>query len=138
MAVPSRRAFLIPVAGLLIAGTIRTSEVRAGEPAAPPKPFTFMPLGDFTVNLPLKGRRHQYFLVSVTLETKTEDTQAFVDIVPRLKDSVLQRLMQMSSRDELRPGETDIARLRENLFASLREVRTEGLKSVVITRMMHT
>lgn len=129
-----RSALLTPTALLLatVAGRAQAAE------SAPAKPYDFLPLGDFTINLPRSGRQAQYLLISVTLETKSEQTQAFRDLTPRLKETVLQRLLQMSDRRQLQPGVTDPATLRENLFSSLTQVREAGLKSVVITRMLHS
>lgn len=105
---------------------------------APPKPYEFFTLGDFTINLPAPDRKSRYLLVSVTLEVKSEYTQEFRDLAPRLKETVLRRLMQMSERNQLRPGESNPASVRENLYESLAEIKENGLKSVVITRFLHS
>ncbi|MCQ4159954.1 flagellar basal body-associated FliL family protein [Roseomonas sp. GC11] len=104
--------------------------------AAPKKEFEFVTLGDFTVNLPGTNRRMSYVVVSVTLETKAEQTQQFRDLSPRLKQAVLRRLMAMSERQELRPGRLDPALLRDSLYDSLAQVQEDGLKDVVITRLI--
>ncbi len=135
MAYPTRRSALLMPTALLLAGV--AGRARAAEGPAP-KPYDFLPLGDFTVNLPRTGRQAHYLIVSVTIETKSEETQAFRDLAPRLKETVLQRLLEMSDRRQLQPGGTDPATLRENLFSSLSQVREAGLKSVVITRMLHS
>jgi flagellar basal body-associated protein FliL len=105
---------------------------------APKKEFEYVTLGDFTVNLPAASRRMSYVVVSVTLETQAAQTQQFKDLSPRLKQAVLQRLMAMSERQELRPGRTDPTTLRDNLFDSLARIQEEGLKDVVITRLIHS
>lgn len=106
--------------------------------AAPRKEFEFLTLGDFTVNLPASNRRMSYVVVSVTLETRSEQTQSFRDLSPRLKQAVLRRLMAMSERQELRQGQVDPAQLRDSLFDSLAQVQEDGLKDVVITRLIHS
>ncbi len=106
--------------------------------AAPRKEFEFLALGDFTVNLPGTNRRMAYVVVSVTLETKSDQTQSFRDLSPRLKQAVLRRLMAMSERQELRQGRVDPAQLRDSLYDSLAQVQEEGLKDVVITRLIHS
>jgi flagellar basal body-associated protein FliL len=106
--------------------------------AAPKKEFEFVALGDFTINLPSAGRRMSYIVVSVTLETEAEQTQQFKDLQPRLKQAVLQRLMAMSERQELRPGRTDPSLLRDSLFDSLARIQEAGLRDVVITRLLHS
>lgn len=135
MADLTRRGALLAPTLLLLAATAGRAGAAEGPP---PKPYDFLPLGDFTVNLPRSGRQAHYLLISVTLETKAEETQAFRDMAPRLKETVLQRLLEMSDRRQLQPGGTDPATLRENLFSSLSQVREGGLKSVVITRMLHS
>jgi hypothetical protein len=106
---------------------------------APPKAGTeFIALGDFTVNLPSVGRRHQYLMVGISVEVTGDAAQGFRDINPRLREAVLQELMKLSQRGQLRQGVIDPGALRDDLHACLAKVRSEGLKSVVITRMMHS
>lgn len=134
-----RKAFLgALMATALLPASLVAPTAQASEAAAPKKPFEYVTLGDFTVNLPRVGRRMSYVVVSVTLETKSEDAQAFKDISPRLRQAVLTRLMSMSLRQELRPGHTDPALLRDSLVDSLTQVQEEGLKDVVITRLIYS
>ncbi len=142
MVIKARRLLL----GLLAAATLGTSLVAtplapaayAAESTAPKKETEFFPLGDFTVNLPSANRRMAYVVVSVTLETEAPRLQAFRDLSPRLKQAVLRRLMAMSERQELRPGRVDPAMLRDSLFDSLSQIQEDGLKDVVITRLIHS
>jgi hypothetical protein len=128
----SRRALLGGFAGaLLLAGPVLAAEVAKKE-------FDFLVLGDFTVNLPAAGRRMSYVVVSVTLETRSDEMQGFKDVSPLLRQAVLRKLMAMSERNELRPGQTDPALLRDSLYDSLARVREEGLRDVVITRLLHS
>jgi hypothetical protein len=129
---PSRRALLGGLAGTLLA----TGPALAAEAAK--KEYDFLALGDFTVNLPAAGRRMSYVVVSVTLETRSEEMQGFKDVSPLLRQAVLRKLMFMSGRNELRPGQTDPALLRDSLYDSLARVREEGLRDVVITRLLHS
>ncbi|MFZ6765318.1 MULTISPECIES: flagellar basal body-associated FliL family protein [Acetobacterales] len=132
-----RRALLGAIATSALAPALLTPPARAAE-AAPKKEYEFLPLGDFTVNLPSLGRRMGYVVVSVTLETRAAETQQFRDLSPRLKQAVLQRLIAMSERQELRPGRTDPSLLRDRLFDCLAQVQEAGLKDVVITRLIHS
>jgi flagellar basal body-associated protein FliL len=129
---PHRRGLLGGLAALLLA----SSGAVAAEAAK--KEFEFLALGDFTVNLPSAGRRMSYVVVSVTLETRSELLQGFKDVSPLLRQAVLRRLMAMSERHELRPGATDPGMLRDRLYDSLAQVREDGLKDVVITRLIHS
>jgi hypothetical protein len=128
----SRRALLGGLAG----AALLTTPGLAAEAAK--KEFDFLALGDFTVNLPATGRRMSYVVVSVTLETRSAEMQGFKDVSPLLRQAVLRKLMSMSERNELRAGQTDPALLRDNLYDSLAQVREEGLRDVVITRLLHS
>ncbi|HWL84077.1 MAG TPA: flagellar basal body-associated FliL family protein [Roseomonas sp.] len=135
---PLRRALLTAAAAAMLLPAVLGSALPAHAEEAPKKEFEYVTLGDFTVNLPSGSRRMSYVVVSVTLETKAAQTQQFRDLSPRLKQAVLQRLMAMSVRQELRPGRTDPGVLRDNLFDSLAQLQEEGLKDVVITRLLYS
>lgn len=128
----SRRALLGALAGAMMLATPGL----AAEAAK--KEYDFLALGDFTVNLPAAGRRMSYVVVSVTLETRSAEMQGFKDVSPLLRQAVLRKLMSMSERNELRAGQTDPALLRDSLYDSLAQVREEGLRDVVITRLLHS
>jgi len=128
----SRRALLGGLAGaMMLAAPALAAE-------AAKKEYEFLALGDFTVNLPAAGRRMSYVVVSVTLETRSAEMQGFKDVSPLLRQAVLRKLMSMSERNELRAGQTDPALLRDSLYDSLAQVREEGLRDVVITRLLHS
>ncbi|MDB5369752.1 MAG: Flagellar protein FliL [Roseomonas sp.] len=131
-----RRALLGALAAAILVPSLAIGSAMAAE--GPKKEFEFLALGDFTVNLPVSSRRMNYVVVSVTLETKSEETQGFKDLSPLLRQAVLRRLMAMSERNELRPGQTDPGILRDSLYDSLAKVREEGLRDVVITRLIHS
>jgi hypothetical protein len=131
-----RRALLGGFAAALLASLPAAGPALAAEAAR--KEVDFLVLGDFTVNLPPAGRRMSYVVVSVTLEAKADDVQGFKDVSPLLRQAVLRRLMSMSERNQLRPGQTDPALLRDSLYDSLAQVREEGLRDVVITRLLHS
>lgn len=133
-----RRTLLGAIATSALAPALLQPRPAGAAEAAPPREFEFLPLGDFTVNLPVASRRMAYVVVSITLETRAEQAASFKALSPRLKQAVLERLIAMSERQELRPGQTDPALLRDNLFDSLARIREEGLKDVVITRLIHS
>jgi flagellar basal body-associated protein FliL len=125
----SRRASCFACARLALTATAAailapTAGARAAEAAK--KEFEFVPLGDFTVNLPSSGRRMAYVVVSVTLETRSEETQGFKEVSPLLRQAVLRRLMAMSERNQLRPGQTDPSLLRDSLYDSLARSARKG------------
>jgi flagellar basal body-associated protein FliL len=137
----SRRASLLrlrQVALMATAAAILAPAAGARAAEAAKKEFEFVPLGDFTVNLPSSGRRMAYVVVSVTLETRSEESQGFKEVSPLLRQAVLRRLMAMSERNQLRPGQTDPSLLRDSLYDSLAQIREDGLRDVVITRLLHS
>lgn len=134
MSLRSRRLLLLGALALPAGPALAAG----GGDAAPRSGTEFVPLGDFTVNLPHQGRRHQYLLVGISVEVQADAAQAFKDINPRLREAVLQQLMRMSQRGQLKQGTADPAQLRDELYATLVKVRPDGLRSVVITRMMHS
>jgi flagellar basal body-associated protein FliL len=137
----SRRASLLRLrqfALMATAAAVLAPAAGAQAAEAAKKEFEFVPLGDFTVNLPSSGRRMAYVVVSVTLETRSEETQGFKEVSPLLRQAVLRRLMAMSERNQLRPGQTDPNLLRDSLYDSLAQIREEGLRDVVITRLLHS
>ncbi|MBK1659944.1 flagellar basal body-associated FliL family protein [Paracraurococcus ruber] len=123
--------------GALAALPALATGARAAE-APPKREFEFLPLGDFTINLPSSDRRMRYVVVSITLETKGEAAAAFRDLTPRLRQAALQRLLQMAQNRMLQPGQTDTALLRESLLEGIAKVHEDGLKDVVITRLLHS
>jgi flagellar basal body-associated protein FliL len=137
----SRRASLLRLrqfALMATAAAVLAPAAGAQAAEAAKKEFEFVPLGDFTVNLPSSGRRMAYVVVSVTLETRSEETQGFKEVSPLLRQAVLRRLMAMSERNQLRLGQTDPNLLRDSLYDSLAQIREEGLRDVVITRLLHS
>lgn len=136
MSTPSRRSLIRGMAACSLA--LFAGSAHASSQSGAPKQFEFLALGDFTVNLPPEGRRLGYVVVSITLETKAEETQQFRDLTPRLREAVLRCLMQMSEQRRLMPGHTNPAMLRDTLFDSLAKVREAGLKDVVVTRLLHS
>lgn len=134
-----RRSLTGFLAAALLAGSLAVPLAPAvAAEAAPKKETEFFALGDFTVNLPATNRRMSYVVISVTLETGAQHLQEFRDLSPRLKQAVLRRLMVMSERQELRPGRVDPAMLRDSLFDSVSQIQEDGLKDVVITRLIHS
>jgi flagellar basal body-associated protein FliL len=141
MTIEFRRVALGALAAMaLLPGLLAPLAAAQAAEAPPKKAFEFVTLGDFTVNLPsaMGSRRMGYVVVSVTLETNSERTQSFKDLSPLLRQAVLRKLMAMSVRQELRPGQTDPATLRDSLYDSLAAVQEDGLKDVVITRLLHS
>jgi flagellar basal body-associated protein FliL len=102
----------------------------------PPKP-SFLPLGDFTVNLHDPNEQYGFVVVGVTIEVTPEAANTLKDIMPRLKDAMTRRLMALAGRGALTPGEADPEALKASLSEALQKVDPDGIKDVLITRLLY-
>jgi len=125
---------------LVLAGCISALvpvPVRAEE-GAPPKPRpTYIALGEFTINLPERNDQLSYAVISITIEAVPEAATDLRAIEPRLKETVMRRLMAMADRGVLQPNHTDLLAVKEALIASLSEVEPKGVKDVLIVRLLY-
>jgi flagellar basal body-associated protein FliL len=110
----------------------------AAAEAAAKKETEYLPLGDFTLNLPQEGRRTGYVVVGLTIEARPDAAAALKAISPRVREAVLGRLMDMTSRGEIRPGHTDSLALKDNMLATITKLQPEGVRDVLITRILYT
>ena len=106
------------------------------EAKGPPKPV-FLQLGDFTINLNGKGDKFAFIIISVTMEVIPAFAPQLKDILPRFKEAVNRRLMALADRGALAPGETDQAILKAILSDTLHKVSPEGIKDVLIMRLLY-
>ena len=134
--------YLSRLAGLLLYGVIGSSALLApvvpatAEEATPARP-AFIALGDFTINLPGNGDQLSYVVISVTIEAAPEAATDLRALEPRLKETVMRRLMTMADRGVLQPGHTDPLVVKQSLLASLDEEQPHGVRDVLITRLLY-
>jgi flagellar basal body-associated protein FliL len=126
----SRRCLLAGLAGLPAAALADET------PAGPPKP-SFLPLGEFTVNLHGEDAQYQFIVVSVTLEVVPAAAAMLKDIMPRLKEAVMRRLMAMADQGTLQPGHADPLMLKTMLSDTLRKANPDSIRDVLITRLLY-
>ncbi|HQT75713.1 MAG TPA: flagellar basal body-associated FliL family protein [Rhodopila sp.] len=107
----------------------------AAESPKPPKP-TFVPLGEFTINLPDEGSMG-YVVIGITLEAAPDAATDLNDIAPRLKDLCISRLMAMAAQGMLAPGHTDLVMIKASLFDSISKLRPNGVREILITRLLY-
>jgi flagellar basal body-associated protein FliL len=105
------------------------------EESAPVKPG-YVPLGEFTVNLPQPDGAQSYALLDLTLEAVPGAAQNLHDILPRLKESALRQLMAMAEKGELKPGRTDPAVLKIALLEAIGKVQPGAVREVLITKLI--
>ncbi len=143
---PSRRMLVSVAISLALSGTapialpialFMTSacEPARAEEAAPVKPG-YVPLGEFTVNLPQSDGAQAYALLDLTLEAVPGAAQTLHDILPRLKESALRQLMAMAEKGELKPGRTDPGVLKTALLEAIGKVQPGAVREVLITKLI--
>ena len=118
---------------LLIARAADAEEAPAG---APPKE-TFLSLGDFTINLHDKNGQFDFVVIGVTLDVAPQSANQLKEIMPRLKETLTRRLMALADRGALTPGQTDPVMLKSSLADALQKVNADGVKEVLITRLLY-
>jgi flagellar basal body-associated protein FliL len=130
----SRRSMITLPA--LLAGQAWLPPAKAAEEPHPNKP-TFISLGEFTVNLPDDGAAAGYVVIAITLEVAPQAAGDFNDILPRLKDQVIQRLMTMAAQGMLQPGHADPVMLKTVLLDSVTKMHPNSVREVLITRFLY-
>jgi len=128
---PSRRLLLLTVLPCAFAA----AAARAEE-AVPNKPG-YVPLGEFTVNLPSQDGAQSYALLDLTLEAVPGAAQALHDILPRLKETALRQLMAMAEKGELAPGHTDPAAVKTLLLDAMGKLQPGAVRDVLITKLIY-
>ncbi len=131
-----RRILLLSTLSLLPPSLYTLPAMAEGESAGPPKPV-FLPLGDFTVNLHDKNAQFGFIVVGVTLDVVPELANSLKDVTPRLKEALTRRLMALADRGSLMPGETDPVILKASLADALQKINPEGIRDVLITRLLY-
>lgn len=96
----------------------------------------FLTLGEFTVNMPEADNALGYVVVGVTLEAIPTAAAALKDIVPRLKEAIMRRLMVMAERGALEPDRADPLVLKAALLDSVTVLRPGAVRDVLITRLI--
>jgi flagellar basal body-associated protein FliL len=131
-----RRILALSVLIAMPSGLYAKTASAGEEPAGPPKPV-FLPLGEFTVNLHDKDAQFGFIVVGVTLEVVPESANALRDVMPRMKEALIRRLMAMADRGTLAPGETDPVVLKASLADALQKINPDGIRDVLITRLLY-
>ncbi|CAH2605450.1 Flagellar protein FliL (plasmid) [Rhodovastum atsumiense] len=126
------RRSLIAGAAMLLAAPV----AHASSETADPNKKEYLAIGDFTINLPLQGKRSGYVVIGITVEARSAAVAALKAAAPRVREAVLQRLMDMSSRGEIRPGQTDPLTLKDAMVALITRLQPEGVIDVLITRIL--
>jgi flagellar basal body-associated protein FliL len=137
-----RRILTAGLLSLLAAAPVLAAPILAGPARAetdkPPMKREFLSLGDFTVNLPPQGRRPGYVVIGVTVEADTAAIATLKAIAPRVREVVLARLLDMSSRGEMQPGHTDPLQVKDALTATIIKLQPDGVNDVLITRILYS
>lgn len=129
----SRRGLLV---GFAVCLPLPVLAEESEAPAGPPKP-NFLPLGDFTINLHGEESRFDFVVVSITLEVTPAAAATLKDLMPRLKETVMLRLMAMAEDGSLLPGRVDTVVLKTILADTLQKSNPDSIREVLITRILY-
>jgi flagellar basal body-associated protein FliL len=97
----------------------------------------YIALGEFTINLPAKDEQLSYAVISITIEAVPEAATDLRAVEPRLKETVMRRLMAMADRGVLQPGHTDLTAIKQALISTLSELQPDMVKDVLIVRLLY-
>ncbi|MBV9829042.1 MAG: flagellar basal body-associated FliL family protein [Alphaproteobacteria bacterium] len=125
----------LPLAAIVLPAWAARAEEKEKEGAGPPKQV-FVALGDFTVNLRDKEGQFGFVVVGITLDVAPQAANQIKEVTPRLKETLTRRLMALADRGALTPGETDTVALKASLADALQKVSADGIKDVLITRLL--
>lgn len=117
-------------------GTALTPLPVRAEEKAPARP-AYIALGEFTINLPMKGDQLSYAVISITIEAVPSAATDLRAVEPRLKETVMRRLMAMADRGVLQPGHTDLIAIKQALISSLSELQPDSVRDVLIVRLLY-
>jgi flagellar basal body-associated protein FliL len=103
------------------------------QPARP----AYISLGEFTINLPVKGGMMSYAIIGITLDVVPSASSDLRAMEPRLKEAVMRRLMAMADSGVLQPEHTDLAAVKEALINSITKLQPGSVRDVLIVRLLY-
>ena len=102
----------------------------------PAKPV-YISLGEFTINLPLKGGLMAYAIIGITIDANPAAATDLRAVEPRLKEMVMRRLMAMADSGVLQPEHTDLAAVKQALVSSIAKLQPDSVRDVLIVRLLY-
>lgn len=102
----------------------------------PAKPV-YISLGEFTINLPMKGGMMSYAIIGITIDAVPSAATDLRSVEPRLKETVMRRLMAMADSGVLQPEHTDLAAVKQALISSISELQPGSVRDVLIVRLLY-
>jgi flagellar basal body-associated protein FliL len=103
------------------------------QPARP----VYVSLGEFTINLPVKGGMMSYAIIGITIDAVPSASSDLRAMEPRLKEAVMRRLMAMADSGVLQPEHTDLAAVKEALVDSIAKLQPGSVRDVLIVRLLY-
>jgi flagellar basal body-associated protein FliL len=103
------------------------------QPARP----AYISLGEFTINLPMKGGMMGYAIIGITIDAVPAAASDLRAVEPRLKETVMRRLMAMADSGVLQPEHTDLAALKQALISSISSLQPGSVRDVLIVRLLY-
>jgi flagellar basal body-associated protein FliL len=97
----------------------------------------YISLGEFTINLPLKDGMMAYVIIGITIDAVPAAASDLRALEPRLKETVMQRLMAMADSGVLQPDHTDLAAVKQALVSSIAKLQPGSVRDVLIVRLLY-
>src|SRR5258708_5170108 len=105
--------------GLAVAVPLSAPDTAYAE-EQPVKPV-YVSLGEFTINLPVRGGMMSYAIIGISIDAIPSAATELRSVEPRLKETVMRRLMAMADSGVLQPEHTDLAAVKLALIAGISE-----------------
>jgi flagellar basal body-associated protein FliL len=103
------------------------------QPARP----AYISLGEFTINLPMKDGMMSYAIIGITIDAVPAAASDLRAVEPRLKETVMRRLMAMADSGVLQPDHTDLAAVKQALISSISKLQPDSVRDVLIVRLFY-
>jgi len=101
-----------------------------------PRP-AYIALGEFTINLPMKDGMMSYAIISITIDAVPTAASDLRAVEPRIKETVMRRLMAMADSGVLQPQHTDLVAVKEALASSISQILPNSVRDVLIVRLLY-
>lgn len=132
-----RYARLSVFACLGLAVTVPVSGPGAAYAEEQPARPAYISLGEFTINLPVKGGMMSYAIIGITIDAMPAAASDLRALEPRLKETVMRRLMAMADSGVLQPEHTDLAAVKQALMSSISQLQPGSIRDVLIVRLLY-
>jgi hypothetical protein len=78
-----------------------------------------------------------YAIIGITIDAVPSAASDLRAVEPRLKETVMRRLMAMADSGVLQPEHTDLAALKQALISSISSLQPGSVRDVLIVRLLY-